>query len=117
VSAGQPLEQGASWQSRQRSASAIACGRSSPLRICLKFFAEFKAALLIERRVSEFKKMARRIWFDADDYSGEVISIETYAFPLLKSISCQAMEWLDLRPGWIQIRQRNRDPRERAPGN
>jgi hypothetical protein len=47
-----------------------------------------------------FKKMARRIWFDADDYNGKVVS-ETYAFPLPKSISSQAMEWLDLRPGWI----------------
>jgi hypothetical protein len=33
--------------------------------------------------------MARRIWFDADDDNGNAISIETYAFPLPKSISCQ----------------------------
>jgi hypothetical protein len=39
VSAGHPSEQGASWQSKQRSASAIAWGRSSPRRICLNFSA------------------------------------------------------------------------------
>ena len=39
VSAGHPSEQGASWQRRHRSASAMAWGRSKPLRISLKLSA------------------------------------------------------------------------------
>ena len=39
VSAGHPSEHGASWQSRQRSASAIAWARSSPLLISLNLSA------------------------------------------------------------------------------
>ena len=50
VSAGHASEHGASWQSRQRSASAIAWVRSSPLLICLNF-----SALLTTIPPSEFR--------------------------------------------------------------